>query len=132
MQNLSRILAVIVMVISALVLVLSLTGIAGAWIVRGQLATDLVDIATEAEARATRAKRGLNRRGAVGAEPGAGRQFDAAGSADEGDPGGAAHAEPGALGVVYAAVSTDAQKDGDRDSKGLGGSLLYTRSDSLI
>jgi hypothetical protein len=59
LKNLTRILAVIVMVISALVLVLSLTGIAGAWIIRGQLATDLVDIATEAEARATRAKRGL-------------------------------------------------------------------------
>jgi methyl-accepting chemotaxis protein len=60
MQNLKRILAVIVMVISALVLVLSLTGIVGAWIVRAQLATDLVDIATEAEARATTAKRGLD------------------------------------------------------------------------
>ena len=42
-------------------LVLSLAGIAGAWIVRAQLATDLVDIATEAEARATTAKRGLDR-----------------------------------------------------------------------
>jgi chromosome segregation ATPase len=61
MQNLKRILAVIVMIISALVLVLSLAGIAGAWIVRAQLATDLVDIATEAEARATTAKRGLDR-----------------------------------------------------------------------
>jgi hypothetical protein len=61
MQNLKRILAVIVMVISALVLVLNLAGIAGAWIVRAQLATDLVDIATEAEARATTAKRGLDR-----------------------------------------------------------------------
>jgi hypothetical protein len=60
MHNLKRILAVIVMVISALVLVLSLTGIAGVWIVRAQLATDLVNIATEAEVRATRAKRGLD------------------------------------------------------------------------
>ncbi len=61
MQNLKRVLAVIVMVISALALVLSLTGIVGAWIVRAQLATGLVDIATQAEARATRAKQGVDR-----------------------------------------------------------------------
>ena len=60
MQKLTRILAIIVMVISALVLVLSLAGIAGTWIIRGQLATDLVEIATLAEARATQAKRGLD------------------------------------------------------------------------
>jgi chromosome segregation ATPase len=44
-----------------LVLVLSLAGIVGAWIVRGQLATDLVGIATKAEARATQAKQGVDR-----------------------------------------------------------------------
>jgi hypothetical protein len=60
-QNLKRVLAAIVMVISALVLVLSLAGIVGAWIVRGQLATDLVGIATKAEARATQAKQGVDR-----------------------------------------------------------------------
>jgi len=60
-QNLKRILAVIVMVISILMLVLSLTGIVGTWIVRAELTTDLVGIATAAEARATTVKRGLDR-----------------------------------------------------------------------
>ncbi|HSR31539.1 MAG TPA: hypothetical protein VLY63_13320 [Anaerolineae bacterium] len=61
MKNLERILVVIVMFISALVLVLSLTGIIGTWIVRGQLATELVGIVTAAEARVTTVKQGLDR-----------------------------------------------------------------------
>ncbi len=60
MQTFKRILAVIVMAIGILVLVLSLTGIVGAWIVRAQLANDLVAVATEAEARASTIKRGLD------------------------------------------------------------------------
>jgi archaellum component FlaC len=60
MQTFKRILAIIVMTISVLVLVVSLTGIVGAWIVRAQLTTDLVGIATEAEARASTIKRGLD------------------------------------------------------------------------
>ncbi len=61
MKNFKRILAVIVMILSVLVLVLSLTGIVGAWIVRARLATDLVGIATAAETRAIAVKRGLDR-----------------------------------------------------------------------
>jgi hypothetical protein len=60
MQTSKRILAVIIMAISVLVLVVSLTGIVGAWIVRAQLTTDLVGLATEAEARASTIKRGLD------------------------------------------------------------------------
>jgi hypothetical protein len=60
MQNLKRILAIVVMVISILVLVLSLTGIVGTWIVRAELATGLVDAATAAETRVTRVKQGLD------------------------------------------------------------------------
>jgi hypothetical protein len=60
-QSLKRILAAIVMVICALVLALSLTGIVGAWVVRAQLATDLMGFSTKAEARATRAKQGVDR-----------------------------------------------------------------------
>lgn len=60
MQTFKRILAVIIMAISVLVLVVSLTGIVGAWIVRAQLTTDLVGLATEAEARASTIKRGLD------------------------------------------------------------------------
>lgn len=61
MKNLSRILAVIVMVISILMFVLIVAGIVGTWIVRAELAGDLVRIATAAEARATIVKRGLDR-----------------------------------------------------------------------
>lgn len=61
MQTLTRILAVMVIVISVLVLVLCLSGIVGTWIVRGQLATDLVGIVTAAETRATTVKQGLDR-----------------------------------------------------------------------
>jgi len=61
MHTLKRILSVVVMVVSALVLVLSLAGIAGAWIVRGQLATGLEGIATAAETRAEAVQQGLDR-----------------------------------------------------------------------
>jgi methyl-accepting chemotaxis protein len=61
MKNLTRILAVIVMVISILVLVLSLAGVVGTWIVRGGLAGDLERVATAAEARATIVKGRLDR-----------------------------------------------------------------------
>ena len=61
MQLFKRILAVIVMVISVLMLVASLTGIVGAWIVRPQLTSDLVAMATEAEARVTIVMQGLDR-----------------------------------------------------------------------
>ena len=61
MHTLKRILSVIVMVISALMLVLSLAGIAGTWIVRGQLATGLEGIATAAETRAEAVQRELDR-----------------------------------------------------------------------
>ncbi len=61
MRTLKRVLAAIVMAIGIVVLVLCLAGIAGTWIVRGQLATDLVDIVTAAETRATTIKQGLDR-----------------------------------------------------------------------
>jgi hypothetical protein len=61
MQTLKRILAVMVMAISVLMLVLCLIGIVGTWIVRGQLATDLVGIVTAAETRATAVQQGLDR-----------------------------------------------------------------------
>jgi predicted nucleic acid-binding Zn-ribbon protein len=61
MRTLKRILAVIVMVISVLLLVLSLASIAGTWIVRDQLTTGLVGIVTAAETRATTVKQGLDR-----------------------------------------------------------------------
>jgi uncharacterized phage infection (PIP) family protein YhgE len=60
MHTLKRILAVMVMAISVM-LVLCLTGIVGTWIVRGQLATDLVGIVTATETRATAVKQGLDR-----------------------------------------------------------------------
>lgn len=61
MRNLKRILAVIVIVTSVLVLVLSLTGIAGVWYVRAQLHTGLMNIATAAETEMALAKQGLDR-----------------------------------------------------------------------
>jgi hypothetical protein len=60
-HTLKRILAAIVMVISVLMLVLSLGGIAGTWVVRAQLNTGLVGIVTAAETRATTIKQGLDR-----------------------------------------------------------------------
>jgi chromosome segregation ATPase len=60
-HTLKRILAAIVMVISVLVLVLSLTGIVGTWIIRDQLASDLLGIVTAAEIRASTTKQGLDR-----------------------------------------------------------------------
>ena len=53
MQNLKRILAVIVMVISILMLVVSLIGIFSVWRIRPQLTSDLTTLATEAETRVT-------------------------------------------------------------------------------
>jgi hypothetical protein len=61
MQTLKRILAVVVMIVSAVVLVLCLGGIAGAWSVRAQLRTDLVSVVMAAEARATAVNQGLDR-----------------------------------------------------------------------
>ena len=60
MRTLKRVLAVILMVVSILVLLLSLTGIVGTWIVRGKLSTALVGIVTNAETMATSAKQGLD------------------------------------------------------------------------
>jgi hypothetical protein len=59
MQTLKRVLAAIVMAVSVLVLVLSLAGIAGTWIVRGQLAAELVGIVTVAETGVTAAMQGV-------------------------------------------------------------------------
>ena len=61
MQMHKRILTVIVIVISILLFVLSLIGIAGTWIVRDQLHTDLMAVATAAETRAVRVQQGLDR-----------------------------------------------------------------------
>jgi hypothetical protein len=61
MQIVKRVLAVIVMVVSVLVLVLSLSGIAGAWIIRAQFGADLLTIVTAAETRAATAQQGLDR-----------------------------------------------------------------------
>jgi hypothetical protein len=60
MQIAKRILAVVVMVVSILVLVLSLAGIAGTWIVRARIHTVVVDIVAGAEARAANVKQGLD------------------------------------------------------------------------
>jgi hypothetical protein len=61
MRKLERILAVIVMVIAGLMLLLSLVGILGTWIVRAEVADGLVAIATQAESRAARVQQGLDR-----------------------------------------------------------------------
>jgi chromosome segregation ATPase len=63
MRTLKRVLAIMVIVISVVVLVLSLAGIAGTWIVRGQLATGLEGIVTAAETRAEAVQQGLDRLG---------------------------------------------------------------------
>ncbi|MEJ2211052.1 MAG: hypothetical protein P8129_18715 [Anaerolineae bacterium] len=60
MQIVKRILAVVVMVVSILVLVLGLAGIAGTWIVRARVHTAVVDIVTGAEARAANVQQGLD------------------------------------------------------------------------
>jgi len=61
MQTFKRVLGVIVIVIGILMLVLSLAGIVGTWIVRADLATRLVRVATAAELRVTVIKGGLDR-----------------------------------------------------------------------
>jgi uncharacterized phage infection (PIP) family protein YhgE len=61
METVKRIASAVVMVISILMLLASLVGIAGAWIVRGQLATELTDILTAAETRASTMQQGLTR-----------------------------------------------------------------------
>ena len=61
METVKRILAAIVMTVSLLVLMLSLAGIAGIWIVRGELVSDLVGVVTAAETGTTLAKQGLDR-----------------------------------------------------------------------
>lgn len=60
MRTLERVLAVMVMVVSILALLLSLIGIVGTWIVRGELSTALVGIVTNAETMATSARQGLD------------------------------------------------------------------------
>jgi prefoldin subunit 5 len=65
MQTFRRALIAIGMAVSILLLVLSLTGIAGTWIVRDQLHTDLMAVATAAETQATRVQQGLDRLDAV-------------------------------------------------------------------
>jgi phage-related protein len=60
MQIVKRILAVAVMVVSILVLVLSLAGVAGTWILRARVHTAVVDIVTGAEARAANVQQGLD------------------------------------------------------------------------
>jgi phage-related protein len=70
MRTLKRVLAVIVMVVSILVLLLSLTGIVGTWIVRDKLSTALVGIVTNAETMATTAKQGLDQLDATLTQPG--------------------------------------------------------------
>jgi hypothetical protein len=60
-QNLKRILAAIVMVISILVLVLNLAGIVGTWMIRAQLANGLGHLATVAGTQVTTVKQGLDR-----------------------------------------------------------------------
>ncbi len=54
-------LSVVVLVINALVLVSSLVGIAGTWVVRGRLLSGLEEIVTAAETRAETAQRELDR-----------------------------------------------------------------------
>jgi len=61
MQMLKRILAVIVMAVGVAVLVLSVAGIAGTWMVRAQLDDSLANIVTAAEAEADGAQQGLHR-----------------------------------------------------------------------
>ena len=61
MQTFKRILAAILMAISVLVLVLSLAGIVGTWIVRAQLHTGLMVVATAAETQAARVQQDLDR-----------------------------------------------------------------------
>jgi len=61
MQTFKRVLGVIVIVIGMLMLVLSLAGIVGTWIVRAELDTGLVRVATAAELRVTVIKGGLDR-----------------------------------------------------------------------
>ena len=61
MRILKRILAVVVMVISVLVLVLGLAGIAGTWMVRSRLDDGLGSILTAAEAEAVGAQQELDR-----------------------------------------------------------------------
>lgn len=61
MRILKRILAVVVMVISVLVLVLGLAGIAGTWMVRSRLDDGLGRIMTAAEAEAVGAQQELDR-----------------------------------------------------------------------
>ena len=65
MQTFRRVLTAIVMAISVLLFVLSLIGVVGTWIVRDQLDTDLMAVATAAETQATRVQRGLDRLDAV-------------------------------------------------------------------
>ena len=61
METSKRIVAVMVMVISVVMLLLSLSGIAGAWILRAQMSRDLVGILTAAESRAMMMQQGLDR-----------------------------------------------------------------------
>jgi len=65
MKTFKRILAAIVMAISVLVLVLSLAGIVGVWIVRSELSDGLVGVLTAVEAKVSTAQQGLDQLGAT-------------------------------------------------------------------
>jgi len=60
MNRVKRILAILVMVISVLVLVLSLAGIIAVWIVRPQIASSLENVAANAETRVANLNQGLD------------------------------------------------------------------------
>ncbi len=60
MRTLERALAVVIVVVSTLVLLLSLAGIVGTWIVRDKLSTALVDLITNVETMAASVKQGLD------------------------------------------------------------------------
>lgn len=61
MERSKRWLFVVLVVISVFMLILSLAGIVGTWIVSTQLSSGLVSIATQAENRVTRVNQGLDR-----------------------------------------------------------------------
>jgi hypothetical protein len=60
MNNRTQILAITVMTISGLMLLISLAGIFGIWILRSQMAADLVWLAAEAETRINRVQQGVD------------------------------------------------------------------------
>jgi Skp family chaperone for outer membrane proteins len=61
MDTFRRIAAIVVIIVSVVMLLLSLSGIAEAWILRGQLSSSLQGILTAAESRAAMMQKGLDR-----------------------------------------------------------------------